>query len=324
MPPRSFDFPVAVLKLARVGNWPSAISNILAGYLIATGSWQNLPVLFSLMGISVCLFSAGMILNDWHDRERDARDHPGRPIPAGQILPATALKLVSAFLILAVAMALLVDLNLVEGKGKRPPCLTTLVTLATLLFIWLYDVGLKSTAVAPLMMGMCRAGNVLLGASCAAGIDVNWLGFPPAAVAISLLLAIYITGVTLFARRESTSGSRSGLLAGLLLMLAALVGYGWLPWEKDALGSIASPSQWTAFRLIIVFLIVTIGWRGGRAVSEPTPQHKRATIILALKSVVTLDAAACLLWGGGAIHFALITLALLPLSLLLSRWRSLT
>ncbi|NEC02030.1 UbiA family prenyltransferase, partial [Streptomyces anulatus] len=43
------------------------------------------------IGASLCLYEAGMALNDWADRDEDAVDRPHRPIPSGRISPAAAL-----------------------------------------------------------------------------------------------------------------------------------------------------------------------------------------------------------------------------------------
>ncbi|CAD5924268.1 protein of unknown function [Streptomyces sp. KY70] len=43
------------------------------------------------IGASLCLYEAGMALNDWADREEDAVDRPHRPIPSGRISPPAAL-----------------------------------------------------------------------------------------------------------------------------------------------------------------------------------------------------------------------------------------
>ncbi|MGV9888940.1 UbiA family prenyltransferase, partial [Streptomyces sp. NPDC003395] len=43
------------------------------------------------VGASVCLYEAGMALNDWADRAEDAVDRPHRPLPSGRVRPAAAL-----------------------------------------------------------------------------------------------------------------------------------------------------------------------------------------------------------------------------------------
>ncbi|WP_344284131.1 UbiA family prenyltransferase, partial [Streptomyces hebeiensis] len=37
------------------------------------------------VGASLCLYEAGMALNDWADRDEDAVDRPHRPIPSGRV-----------------------------------------------------------------------------------------------------------------------------------------------------------------------------------------------------------------------------------------------
>ncbi|MGW6155574.1 UbiA family prenyltransferase, partial [Streptomyces sp. NPDC055144] len=46
---------------------------------------------FLAIGSSLCLYEAGMALNDWADRAEDAVDRPHRPLPSGRIRPAAAL-----------------------------------------------------------------------------------------------------------------------------------------------------------------------------------------------------------------------------------------
>ncbi|MGH8999965.1 MAG: UbiA family prenyltransferase, partial [Acidimicrobiia bacterium] len=38
-----------------------------------------------LVASSSALYLAGMALNDWADRDIDARERPGRPIPSGRV-----------------------------------------------------------------------------------------------------------------------------------------------------------------------------------------------------------------------------------------------
>ncbi|MEU3895025.1 UbiA family prenyltransferase, partial [Streptomyces sp. NPDC029519] len=42
------------------------------------------------IGSSLCLYEAGMALNDWADRAEDAVERPHRPLPSGRIRPGTA------------------------------------------------------------------------------------------------------------------------------------------------------------------------------------------------------------------------------------------
>ncbi|MFD9397186.1 UbiA family prenyltransferase, partial [Streptomyces sp. NPDC060000] len=44
-----------------------------------------------VMAASLCLYEAGMALNDWADLEEDAAERPHRPLPSGRIAPGRAL-----------------------------------------------------------------------------------------------------------------------------------------------------------------------------------------------------------------------------------------
>ncbi|WP_346085097.1 UbiA family prenyltransferase, partial [Streptomyces thermocarboxydus] len=61
----------------------------LAG-VAAAGGRPGLRALLPI-GSSLCLYAAGMVLNDWADRAEDAVELPHRPLPSGRIRPAAAL-----------------------------------------------------------------------------------------------------------------------------------------------------------------------------------------------------------------------------------------
>uniref|UniRef100_UPI00215636E7 UbiA family prenyltransferase n=1 Tax=Streptomyces sp. SM12 TaxID=1071602 RepID=UPI00215636E7 len=75
--------------LAELVRAPAALTvpgDIVAG-AAAAGRALDGRVALTAAG-SVCLYWAGMALNDWADREEDARDRPGRPIPSGRVSPS--------------------------------------------------------------------------------------------------------------------------------------------------------------------------------------------------------------------------------------------
>ncbi|MFD8269448.1 UbiA family prenyltransferase, partial [Streptomyces althioticus] len=85
------------------------------------------------IGSSLCLYAAGMVLNDWADRAEDAVDRPHRPLPSGRIRPAAALTaacgLTGAGLLLA-------------ARAGRPALAVAAPLAAT---VWAYDLALKHT-----------------------------------------------------------------------------------------------------------------------------------------------------------------------------------
>ncbi|MEV1019467.1 UbiA family prenyltransferase, partial [Streptomyces sp. NPDC050264] len=105
------------------------------------------------IGSSLCLYEAGMTLNDWADRAEDAVDRPHRPIPSGRVHPAAALTAAVAFTGAGVGLAF---------RASRAAGLLGTALAAT---VWAYDLGLKRTPAGPLAMGAARGLDVLLGAA---------------------------------------------------------------------------------------------------------------------------------------------------------------
>ena len=81
MPPRL----AALLATMRVANLPSVVSNVWLGVALGVFQWGQWPglatdaVRLGLAGVLLCL--AGNFLNDWHDRDWDARRRPERGLP---------------------------------------------------------------------------------------------------------------------------------------------------------------------------------------------------------------------------------------------------
>ncbi|MFE4358207.1 SCO3242 family prenyltransferase [Kitasatospora sp. NPDC056800] len=102
---------------------------------------------------SVCLYWAGMALNDYADRHTDAVERPHRPIPSGRVEPSVALALAAGLTGTGLALA-------AAGGGRG--ALSVAVPLAAV--VWSYDLGLKGRPVAgPVTMAAARGLDVLLG-----------------------------------------------------------------------------------------------------------------------------------------------------------------
>lgn len=149
------------------------------------------------MGASLCLYEAGMALNDWADRDIDAVERPGRPLPSGRITPAAALTAATGLTgagLLCAALA-----------GRRT--LATAVALAGT--VWAYDLGLKHTPAGPYTMATARSLDLLLGATAT---------YAPAArqaMAPAALLGAHTLAVTAVSRHEATGGSSTAPTAAL-------------------------------------------------------------------------------------------------------------
>ncbi|MFJ4790293.1 SCO3242 family prenyltransferase [Streptomyces sp. NPDC088794] len=161
----------------------------------ATATAPNSRTLLAI-GSSLCLYEAGMALNDWADREEDAVERPHRPLPSGRIHPAAALS--TACVLTGAGLAL-------AARAGRPALAVAVPLAAT---VWAYDLTLKHTAAGPPAMAAARSLDLLLGAAATAGRIHDAL--PSAA-----LLGTHTFAVTTVSRRETTGGSPVPPLAAL-------------------------------------------------------------------------------------------------------------
>ncbi|WP_369250358.1 UbiA family prenyltransferase [Streptomyces sp. R41] len=122
----------------------------------AVGARPNSRTLLAI-GSSLCLYEAGMALNDWADRAEDAVERPHRPLPSGRIHPAAALAAAGALTAAGLALA---------ARAGRPSLAVAAPLAAT---VWAYDLTLKRTPAGPVAMATARGLDVLLGAAATAG-----------------------------------------------------------------------------------------------------------------------------------------------------------
>lgn len=182
-----------LLRLGRVSNLPTVWSNVLAGSIIAAGIHPHampwLPLLGLMLALSA-LYCAGMVLNDAFDREIDARERPGRPIPAGQISARAVFILGYALLLAGIALLAWFGLNAV------------LFGMALATSILLYNLRHKGNPVSPVVMGVCRALVYCVAAS--AAMSVLDQPLPPMLLLVpALALWAHVVGLTYAAKQEN-------------------------------------------------------------------------------------------------------------------------
>ncbi|WP_217166386.1 SCO3242 family prenyltransferase [Streptomyces sp. AC512_CC834] len=148
------------------------------------------------IGSSLCLYEAGMALNDWADRAEDAVERPHRPLPSGRVRPAAALT----------AAGVLTGAGLALAAGAGRPALAVAAPLAAT--VWAYDLALKHTPAGPAAMAAARGLDLLLGAAATGGGT-------RAALPSAALLGTHTLAVTAVSRRETTGGSVLAPLAAL-------------------------------------------------------------------------------------------------------------
>jgi 4-hydroxybenzoate polyprenyltransferase len=143
-----------------------ALATILAAQAGGVAPWRIALTVAAVLGSQV----ATGALNDWADRERDARVQPGKPIPAGLVTPSSALRLSLAGLALQVVASLqLGPLPLALGLAavasavgynlwlsRTPLSVVPYLVSFGLLPLWIaagIGVELERVAVAPLLVG---------------------------------------------------------------------------------------------------------------------------------------------------------------------------
>ncbi|MFD5877079.1 SCO3242 family prenyltransferase [Streptomyces sp. NPDC060322] len=179
----------------------SALFTVPGDVLAGTAAVGRTPDRRTLLAISasLCLYEAGMALNDWADRDEDAADRPHRPIPSGRIAPGAALA----------AGAGLTVTGLVLARRAGPATATVATALACT--VWAYDLGLKRTSAGPPAMAAARSLDLLMGAAASTGVRPGLRR----ALAPAAALGAHTYAVTLVSRRETEGGSVAAPLTAL-------------------------------------------------------------------------------------------------------------
>lgn len=108
-------------ELLRVSALFTVPGDALAG-AAASGRRPNGSTALAV-GASLCLYEAGMALNDWADRAEDAVDRPHRPIPSGRIAPGAALAAAGALTAAGLGLAARAAARPSRWPPDwRPPC----------------------------------------------------------------------------------------------------------------------------------------------------------------------------------------------------------
>lgn len=288
-------------RLLRLPNVFTALADIALGlcatYALSPGvvddafAWKAAL----LLAASGCLYSAGMVWNDYFDFAEDKRDRPFRPLPSSRIAIRTAVGIGAVLLLGGWACA--------AATGRTGAVVGGALAVAILA----YDARIKRTPFAPIGMALCRFLNVLLGLSLADAAAVPVV----TRVHLALTVGVYIVGVTWFARTEEKRSDPKVLTKAALVMLAAAL---------LALAVATRVPKGTSSPLFPYLLVVWGFWVGGpvlAAVRKPLPDRVQAGVKRAIFGLVGLDALlACVFVGTPG----LLVMLLLPPAILLGKW----
>ncbi len=297
----------AWVELFRLTNLPTAWADPICGFLLAAPeSWSLWPVWAAAVVVlaSSAFYTAGMVLNDVFDYPEDRCHSPERPLPSGRIGVRVAKRVGWALWSMGLGLSLV-------GTALVNQAAVMLVGGLLAAAVVAYDAGAKRTWAGPVVMGSCRALNLLLGA----GIW-GWPGAVPLVAAGAL--GLYVTGLTLFARPERQKRiSPWALLPGWLVLLAGFVLLAALP-LLTPLAQKLSPSWVQRWWTLVGVLALMASWRCVWAMVVPEGATVRRAVGVLLLSLIVFDAAAVALVRGG--NWALGLLALLVPTLILRRW----
>jgi 4-hydroxybenzoate polyprenyltransferase len=285
------------LRLVRLPNAFTALSNIVAGYFSLTGPSDASALHISLlMASSALLYVSGIVFNDYFDIETDRRERPSRPLPSGLVSKRNALALAIATLAAANALAFLVS----------PASLAVSATLSAVLFA--YDYRAKHGRLGPATMGAARFLNVFLGASPAL-LHAN---APPGTTlfAASAMFA-YVYSITILSRKEAGEHEKRSrrksvvqsfsIIAGIVASTAILAAYR---------GSLEMAVNIALFSAVMLFT-----WRGVASGSSAQPvQSAVRNLVL---SIVILDSVFVTAFAG--LYYGAATLAIMAPSVILAK-----
>jgi 4-hydroxybenzoate polyprenyltransferase len=274
----------AYLELLRPPNVTTAVGDVLAGYAVAgLGRPAALPW---LLASTTCLYAGGVVLNDVFDFDIDRVERPERPLPSGRASRGGAALLGATLLVCGATFGFLATLGAGLVAGAIAAC------------ILLYDAwGKRQTWIGPVNMGLCRAGNLMLGVA-ALPQALAW-AWPLAGLPLA-----YISAVTAVSRGEVRGGKRAVASVALISLFFVLVALLWL--SAGGAGRGVSPAG-----LVLTALL------GGRLLppfvevwQKPEAGTIRAAVRAGVLSLVLLDAVLGAVYAGAVYSAAILATAL--------------
>lgn len=175
-------------NLLRVPNLLTVPGDVLVGFvLVLPNHHGDAQALLVALLASLALYAAGLIMNDLVDCEIDRRERPARPICSGAVSRKAARNLMALFMAGALVM--------LATRGVVP--LASGIAVGALIFF--YNLfARRNRVLAALVMGLCRAGNVVLGAAAVSG----GLVFATQSLVVPFWWLAYIGAVSWIAARE--------------------------------------------------------------------------------------------------------------------------
>ncbi len=272
----------------------TAIADIFAGIAIAGLSDSLLELnylgVFLLIVSTKCLYAGGIVFNDIFDLELDKVERPERVIPSGKISRSNAIIYGLFLLLLGIIVAFLVNFS------------SGIIAISITFLALIYDkFGKHHAILGPINMGMCRGGSLLLGISIFPDALSQWY-------LLSLIPICYIAAITMISRGEVHGGDKKTLYfaAGLYLLVSV----------SQAVVAFQVGNFWIAM-IFIGFHAYSVFKPLLTAMQNPIGSAIGKAVKAGVLSLIIMDAA----WVSvsGNLLYALLVLALLPISIRLAK-----
>lgn len=291
----------AMLTLTRPANIVTAVSDILAGFAIATcitaADWKGLSSssVILLVVSTIGLYGGGVVLNDFFDAELDKAERPERPIPSGVVSKKNAAILGLFLLLVGVVAAALVHTG--NFLSSSTYLAASIAVAAVVYDKW----GKHQTYLGPVNMGICRGLNLLLGVSILpAALPHYWvIGFVP---------VTYIAAITIISRGEVHGSNKSPLRGAVVLYAIVICAILYSAYKN---GALLYTVPFLALFSVMIFLPLQ------KAIHHPEGRLIGKAVKAGVVALIIMNAS----WAAafGSFYFALFILALLPASLWLAK-----
>ncbi len=281
----------AWLQLFRVPNLLTVPGDAIAGFLLAqaTGLSAGRPHLRMALAaaVSLLIYAAGLLWNDWFDLPEDLRERPGRPLPSGRVRTGQVALAANVMIAAAISIAA------VAGTA------TLWVAVVLGAVVLAYDMGLKRVRlIGPLAMGSCRGLSVLVGA---AAFGADGLTRAPV-IAAAAGITLYVAAVTWLARGETRQRDvtmqrcaiAGAFVAWVLVVAAAMSVAGTVLWQwRWAMLLLAAlAGMW------LIGCLITLG-------RQPQPQIVQRIVGGLIRGIILVQAALVLSAGWEGLTIAI-------------------
>jgi 4-hydroxybenzoate polyprenyltransferase len=289
---------MGLARLCRPANLPTAAADILAGIAISCffsgiASVDNFLVdtgtIILLVFSSVFLYAGGVVLNDVFDAKLDSVERAERPIPSGVVSIKEAAALGAILMLVGCTLASLVS----DMSGY--------IAIILAAAIYIYDAIAKQHAFfGPLVMGICRGLNLLLGISVLGELPIVWIAIIP---------VLYIFAITLISRGEVHGDNKKHIVMAAIMYAFVLA--------LIAAGVALHSTNLHIVTPFLLFFTVMIYRPLLKAYKQNSPEYIKKAVMGGVLSLVIMDA--CWAAGFSNWYIALGILLLLPISIMLSK-----